>query len=104
MVGGEVLEARRGGGASEDDFTIGEVATLIGVSPHTIRAWERRYRVVTPRRTPSRQRRYSADEVEALRRLRRETAARRPAGRSPACGPAAPGVPVGAGGDGWRTV
>jgi PAS domain-containing protein len=104
MVGEGVLESRRNAGAAGGDFTIGEVATLIGVSPHTIRAWERRYRVVTPRRTPSRQRRYSADEVEALRRLRRETAARHPAQRSPAWGPAPPGVPMGVGSDGWRTV
>jgi DNA-binding transcriptional MerR regulator len=54
------------------DYTIGEVATLVGLSPNTIRAWERRYAVVRPRRTTSRQRRYSEEDVELLRRVRRE--------------------------------
>jgi PAS domain-containing protein len=104
MVGEGILESRRSGGPAGDDFTIGEVATPIGVSPYTIRAWERRHRAVTPRRTPSRQRRYSADEVEALRRLRRETAARQPGRRAPARGLASPGAALGVGADGWRTV
>ena len=82
IVGGTALAWRRG---DEDDadqdsgFSIGEVATLVGVSPHTIRAWERRHQVVMPRRTPSRQRRYTADEVEVLRQVRRNTAVQGPA-------------------------
>ena len=78
-LGGTALAWRRGdfGDAAEDaDFSIGEVATLVGVSPHTIRAWERRHKVASPRRTPSKQRRYTADDVEILRQVRRETATR----------------------------
>ncbi len=39
---------------------------MIGVSPHTIRAWERRHQLLTPRRTSRRQRRYTADDVALL--------------------------------------
>src|SRR3979490_1705582 len=73
--GGTALAWRQGDDGAGDgaDFSIGEVATLVGVSPHPIRAWERRQKVVAPRRTPSKQRRYSADEVEVLRRVRRDS-------------------------------
>ena len=67
---------QEGDAAGQPDFSIGEVATLVGVSPHTIRAWERRRKVALARRTPSKQRRYTADDVEILRQVRRETALR----------------------------
>lgn len=51
------------------EFTIGEVAAMIGFSPHTIRAWERRHNILKPHRTPSGQRRYSAEDVELLREV-----------------------------------
>jgi PAS domain-containing protein len=81
-VGGTALAWRQGeedGAGDGADFSIGEVATLVGVSPHTIRAWERRRKVVAPRRTASKQRRYTADEVEVLRSVRRDAAMRGPA-------------------------
>ena len=43
--GGIALAVSQGGediAGDSVDFSIGEVATLVGVSPHTIRAWERR--------------------------------------------------------------
>jgi PAS domain-containing protein len=49
------------------EFTIGEVAAMIGFSPHTIRAWERRHKILKPHRTPSNQRRYSVEDIELLR-------------------------------------
>lgn len=52
-------------------YTIGEVAAMLGVSPHTIRAWERRHGLVHPARTPSRQRRYRGEDVELLRNVKR---------------------------------
>ena len=52
-------------------YTIGEVAAMLGVSPHTIRAWERRHGLVHPARTPSRQRRYRSEDVELLRNVKR---------------------------------
>lgn len=51
------------------EYTIGEVASMIGFSPHTIRAWERRHKILKPHRTPSGQRRYSTDDVELLREV-----------------------------------
>ena len=54
-----------------DLYTIGEVAAILGVSPHTIRAWERRHGIVKPLRTTSRQRRYRGEDVELLREIKR---------------------------------
>jgi DNA-binding transcriptional MerR regulator len=51
------------------EYTIGEVASMIGFSPHTIRAWERRHKILQPHRTPSGQRRYSVEDVELLREV-----------------------------------
>lgn len=44
-----------------------------GVNPHVLRAWERRYRVVTPVRSQGGQRLYSDLDVDRLRLLRRLT-------------------------------
>lgn len=46
-------------------FSIGEVAAIVGLSRHTIRAWERRYQL-RPARTASGQRRYTPDDVALL--------------------------------------
>jgi DNA-binding transcriptional MerR regulator len=52
-------------------YTIGEVAAMLGVSTHTVRAWERRHEVVKPLRSDSGQRRYRSEEVELLREVKR---------------------------------
>lgn len=57
--------------AEQDLYTIGEVAAIIGVSTHTIRAWERRHGIVQPVRTRARQRRYRAEDVQTLRDVKR---------------------------------
>jgi PAS domain S-box-containing protein len=57
-------------------FTIGEVAAMVGMSAHTIRAWERRYRILTPQRTASGQRRYTMADVELLQQVRLAVASR----------------------------
>ena len=49
------------------------VALRTGLSPHVLRAWERRYGVVTPTRSEGGQRLYSHLDIERLRRLRRLT-------------------------------
>ena len=49
------------------------VALRTGLTPHVLRAWERRYRVVTPTRSDGGQRLYSQLDVERLSRLRRLT-------------------------------
>jgi DNA-binding transcriptional MerR regulator len=48
-------------------------AELLGVSPSTLRSWERRLGYPTPRRTPGNHRQYELAEVEALREALRET-------------------------------
>lgn len=52
-------------------YTIGEVAAIVGVSAHTIRAWERRHGIVRPQRTRARQRRYRSEDVDLLRDVKR---------------------------------
>lgn len=47
------------------------VAERTGLSPHVIRAWEKRYGAVTPSRTGTNRRLYSDAEVERLALLRR---------------------------------
>jgi methanogenic corrinoid protein MtbC1 len=51
------------------------VSQLTGVSSHVIRAWERRYRAITPARTEGNQRRYSESDLNRLRLLSRAVAA-----------------------------
>ncbi len=48
-------------------YRIGAVARLTGVSAHALRAWERRYAVVTPARTPAGERLYGEEDVARLR-------------------------------------
>jgi DNA-binding transcriptional MerR regulator len=54
-------------------FTIKAVSQATGVSIETLRAWERRYRVVEPVRDPNGRRSYSAPDVIRLRKLREAT-------------------------------
>lgn len=49
------------------------VAELTGVPAPTLRAWERRYGIPSPERSPSGQRLYSERDIELVRRLRRLT-------------------------------
>jgi MerR family transcriptional regulator, heat shock protein HspR len=51
-------------------FSIGSVARLLGVSVHTLRMYEREGLII-PFKTPSGQRRYSAQDVEHLRCIRK---------------------------------
>ncbi|MFL5898797.1 MAG: MerR family transcriptional regulator [Solirubrobacterales bacterium] len=48
-------------------------AELLGVSPNTLRSWERRFGYPKPRRTPGGHRQYDLSELEALRRALLET-------------------------------
>ena len=59
---------------------MGVVADRTGLTPHVLRAWERRYGAVEPERTEGGQRLYSDTEVEKLRLLRRVTQAGRAIG------------------------
>jgi DNA-binding transcriptional MerR regulator len=53
--------------AVELTYPLRTVARLTGLSPEILRAWERRYGVVQPARTPGGTRRYSAADLERLR-------------------------------------
>lgn len=47
-------------------YRIGAVARLTGISPDTLRIWERRYDIVDPQRTPKGGRLYSQQDVTRL--------------------------------------
>lgn len=53
-----------------DEYGIGAVAKLTGLSDHTIRVWERRYEAVVARRSDSGRRVYQTADVEKLRLLK----------------------------------
>ncbi len=54
----------------EITYSVGAVSRLTGISPDLLRAWERRYGVVTPLRTPGGTRRYRPSDLERLRLLK----------------------------------
>ena len=56
---------------------IGVVAERTGLSPHVLRVWERRYRVVEPSRAEGKQRLYSDADIDRLRLIRLATLAGR---------------------------
>jgi DICT domain-containing protein len=51
------------------DLAIKDVAERTGIAAGTIRMWEQRYGFPAPDRTPSGYRRYTQDDVEALRKV-----------------------------------
>ncbi|MGI8610311.1 MAG: MerR family transcriptional regulator [Candidatus Dormibacteria bacterium] len=53
-----------------ETFSIGEAASMVGLTAHTIRAWERRFAAVNPSRSEFGQRRYSIEDVETLKRVK----------------------------------
>jgi DNA-binding transcriptional MerR regulator len=54
---------------------IGELSRRTGVTPELLRAWERRYRLLRPRRTDSGFRLYSEDDVRRVQAMRGHLAA-----------------------------
>jgi DNA-binding transcriptional MerR regulator len=65
----------------EAHYALAAVARMTGISAHALRAWERRYGAVQPRRTPGGSRRYSERDVQRLRLLRRAVGAGHPIGQ-----------------------
>jgi MerR family transcriptional regulator, light-induced transcriptional regulator len=59
--------------ADTPKHTVRLTALRTGLTPHTLRAWERRHHVVTPTRTEGGQRLYSDLDVERLRLIRQLT-------------------------------
>lgn len=64
-------EAARASAGRDARYSIRIASRLTGVSPATLRMWERRYGFPRPERTTGGSRLYSESEVEALRLLRR---------------------------------
>lgn len=62
-------------------YSIKAVSQATGLTVETLRAWERRYRVVSPRRDDLGRRLYGPDDVLRLRRLREATERGHPIGR-----------------------
>ena len=54
---------------SEEYVNISEVCQETGVAAVTLRAWERRYGLVNPKRTPKGHRLYNAENIEQIRRI-----------------------------------
>jgi MerR family transcriptional regulator, light-induced transcriptional regulator len=54
---------------AEGWFPIREVARLTGVNPVTLRAWERRYGLIVPRRTPKGHRLYDDSHVKRINNI-----------------------------------
>jgi MerR family transcriptional regulator, light-induced transcriptional regulator len=50
-------------------FPIRHVCSETGINPVTLRAWERRYGLIRPLRTPKGHRLYSAEDIERIRRI-----------------------------------
>jgi DNA-binding transcriptional MerR regulator len=55
-------------------YSIGAVERMIGIPATTMRNWEDRYGLITPRRSPGGHRLYSERQVEQLRFIKRELA------------------------------
>jgi DNA-binding transcriptional MerR regulator len=62
------------------NYSLGVVSRLTGLSPHVLRAWERRYGAVEPMRTPGGTRRYRESDLARLRLLQAAVAAGHPIG------------------------
>ena len=61
--------------AEKGRLRIGELSKRVGVSPELLRAWETRYGLVDPERTPGGLRLYSKEDERRVREMRRQMAA-----------------------------
>jgi MerR family transcriptional regulator, light-induced transcriptional regulator len=60
--------------AEESHLRIGELSRRTGVSPELLRAWERRYDLLRPTRSPGGLRLYSVEDLERVRLMSRHIA------------------------------
>src|SRR3954462_4670297 len=67
----QIANAAMAGARPARTYEIHEVAELTGLAAARLRAWERRYEVVRPRRLPHGYRAYSRDQVALLRAFAR---------------------------------
>jgi DNA-binding transcriptional MerR regulator len=68
-----VIRGRAAKAAHVAGIRTNAAAELLGVSPNTLRSWERRFGYPSPRRTTGGHRQYDLAELEALRRALLET-------------------------------
>lgn len=54
---------------SENLHTIGTVSKLTGVNPITLRAWQRRYGLIIPKRTPKGHRLFTDDDITRIKEI-----------------------------------
>ena len=73
---------------------IGELSRRVGVSPELLRAWETRYGLVDPERTPGGLRLYSEEDERRVREMRRQIAAGLSAAEAARVALRAPAAPV----------
>jgi DNA-binding transcriptional MerR regulator len=52
-----------------DHFTIKDIENLSGIKAHTLRIWEKRYRIITPKRKESKRRFYDNEDLKHLLRI-----------------------------------
>ncbi|HUL67233.1 MAG TPA: MerR family transcriptional regulator [Burkholderiaceae bacterium] len=55
--------------AAQEQFSMRTFASLTGMNAITLRAWERRYGLIRPTRTPAGHRLYTHEQVERIRRV-----------------------------------
>lgn len=65
----EPTEDSIGSYAADGWLPIREIARLTGVNPVTLRAWERRYGLIVPRRTPKGHRLYDDSHIERIQNV-----------------------------------
>lgn len=51
-------------------YTIGEVSNLLELKSHVLRYWEKEFPQLKPRKTLSRNRQYTEDDIELLRTIK----------------------------------
>lgn len=54
---------------ASERYPIGTIASLTGVKPITLRAWERRYGLIEPLRTDTGRRLYTRDDIDLINRV-----------------------------------
>ena len=50
-------------------YSIGEVADFLDIPSSTLRYWETQFTILSPSRTPTGRRRYTASDIEKIRKL-----------------------------------
>ncbi|UCF81039.1 MAG: MerR family transcriptional regulator [Acidobacteriota bacterium] len=50
-------------------YKIGELCTMLGLEPHTLRYWEKEFPFLSPQKNSAGQRIYSSEDVRLIRRI-----------------------------------